>query len=347
MRTLTATSLIALVGLAAACATPGIDYEARLMPASADAAATRTVQVDRFRGPGGRWYTERFEAMLANTTFDGAPWFQLADFRYGGPGDERSGTYTGDIDIVSYTVNERYRTVSKCVEWDGLFDCETRADVEELCIDERVEVAVTPRLIDSETGYVIFTGTYGGTSGGEVCSELDHHHDGRRGLRAGNLFGVPGVSPPPDMVFSALSETLGPIRRDIAPRNATVRATFITEAMDPVVRADPRFEQAVKMAAKDPYGSCNMWTVMSEVYPQAPAVVHNMGACAEASTDFAAAQALYAEAAELSAKYSGEDNKGARQILKSLRKISDQRYGEELINELSGVSDEPQPEAES
>ncbi|MEL7394642.1 MAG: hypothetical protein AAFN06_18525, partial [Pseudomonadota bacterium] len=55
-------STLASVG-AAACTTPGINYEARLMPASLAAAETRTVQVDRFRGPGGGWYARQFETM--------------------------------------------------------------------------------------------------------------------------------------------------------------------------------------------------------------------------------------------------------------------------------------------
>ena len=92
------TSSIALSALAA-CQTPGINYEARLMPESVAAAETRTVQVERFRGPGGGWYARQFESMIANTMFDGAPWFTLADFRYGGPADGPAGTYTGRVDI--------------------------------------------------------------------------------------------------------------------------------------------------------------------------------------------------------------------------------------------------------
>ena len=324
-------SVIALASVAA-CATPGIDYEARLMPANVDAAATRMVQVDRFHGPAGSWYSARFEAMLANTTFDGQPWFQLADFVYEDLGEVRAGTYSGVIDIEDYSVNERYRTVSKCVEWDGLFDCERREDVEEICIDERVVVSVTPRLIDANTGRTIFSGSYSGDAGRETCDE-DYHYGGHH--RSGGLFSFGGRAPPHELVYQALSETLRPIRVDIAPRNATVRATFITDAFDPIVSADPRFEQAVKGASKDPFGSCNTWTAMAKQYPEAPAVIHNMGACAEASTDFEAAQGLYAQSAELSVKYSEDGLTAAKPFLRALRKLSDQRYGLELIDEVT------------
>ncbi len=324
-------STIALASVAA-CATPGIDYQARLMPVNVDAAATRMVQVDRFHGPAGGWYSARFEAMLANTVFDGQPWFQLADFIYEDLGEVRAGTYSGVIDIEDYSVNERFRTVSKCVEWDGLFDCERREDVEEICVDERVVVSVTPRLIDADTGRTVFSGRYSGDAGRETCA-VDYHYGDHH--RSGGLFSFGGLTPPYELVHQALSETLRPIRVDIAPRNATVRATFIADAFDPVVSADPRFEQAVKGASKDPFGSCNTWTALAAQYPEAPAVIHNMGACAEASSDFEAAQGLYAKSAELSVKYSADGITAAKPFLQALRKLSDQRYGLELIDEVT------------
>lgn len=321
-----------------ACATPGIEYEARLMATSADAAATRTVQVDRFRGPAGRWYARRFEAMLANTTFDGQPWFTLADFRAGVPGEHYAGTYTGEVNIDDYSWDEHYRTRSKCVEWDGIFDCETRIDIEELCVAERVVVSVQPRLIDADTGDVVFTGTYSGDASRENCHEIGREgKDGRIKYRrhGEHPLETAGLGAPADLIRSALSETLRPIRVDIAPRNATVKATFITEALDPLVKADPRFEQALEISHKDPFASCSLWTSMSAEYPEAPAVVHNMGACAEASSDFEVAQSLYAKSADLSTKFSGDGVSAGKQFLSSLRKLSDQRFGLELIDEVS------------
>lgn len=316
------------------------------MPESVAAAETRTVQVDRFRGPGGGWFARQFESMLANTVFDGAQWFTLADFSYGVPGDTPAGTYTGHIDIDSYDWNEYHRTRSKCIEWDGLFDCETRVDVEELCIEERVSVSAHPRLIDADTGEVVFSGAYGGDASTESCYETGvydgvfdkklkrkrRHH----GLNGFHSIGFAGLDAPADLVREALFETLGPIRNDIAPRNATVRATFVTEALDPVVRADPRFEQALKVSSKDPFTSCAMWSGMAEEYPASPAIIHNVGACAEASSDFQAAQGHYAKAAEYSIPFSADGVTVGPQFLKALRKLSDQRVGLEIIDELTG-----------
>lgn len=337
-------STCALVG-AAACTTPGINYEARLMPESLAAAETRTVQVERFRGPAGGWYARQFETMLANTVFDGAPWFTLADFSYGVPGDTPAGTYTGHVDIDDYDWTEYTHTTSKCVEWDGLFDCETRVDVEELCVEERVRVSVHPRLVDIDTGAVVFSGTYGGDAGRETCYETgvyDGVYDKKlkrkrrsHGLAGYQSIGFAGLDAPAELVRDALFETLQPIRNDIAPRNAIVRATFIEQPLDPVVRADPRFEQALKIASKEPYTSCAMWTGMAEEYPQSPAVIHNLGACAEASSDFQAAQGHYAKAAELSVPYTADGLTAGPDFLKALRRLSSQRADLEILEELT------------
>lgn len=337
-------SATAILGVAA-CTTPGISYEARLMPESIAAAETRTVQVDRFRGVGGGWYARQFEAMLQNTIFDGEPWFTLADFSYGVPGNTPAGTYSGHVDIEAYDWNEYHRTKSKCVEWDGLFDCETRVDVEELCVEESVAVSAHPRLVDADTGEVVFSGSYGGESSRESCFETGVY-DGvfnkrlskkrrRHGLGGYSAYGFVGFDAPAELVRDALYETLAPIRRDIAPRTARVRATFVTEALDPVVRADPRFKQALDRSSKDPFGSCAMWTGMAEEYPEAPAVIHNLGACAEATSDFQSAQGHYAKAAELSVRFSGDGVTAGEDFLKALRKLSIQRADLEVLEELT------------
>ena len=46
-------------------------------------------------------------------------------------------------------------------------------------------------------------------------------------------------------------------------------------------------------------GACAQWDELGRAYPRAPAVLHNLGACAEARGDMETAQLRYARAAEL------------------------------------------------
>lgn len=327
--------MLAGLGALAACSTPGIDYSAAVVPPHTAAVETRSVDVGRFDGPGGNWFAGQFEAMLVNATFNGQPWFKIARYSDGYvPEGQRAGIYEGITNIESYEAEEYTRTVSKCVEWDGLFDCEHREDVEEVCLREEVDVSVTPRLIEYGTGRILFSQTYYGSDSHESCDEVYWH--GRRGKhhKGGYSYGlIGGVQPPRDMVVNALSDTLHTIRNDIAPRNTTARATFVDEALDPMLAADPRFEQAVKAGRDAPYQSCATWRTLKDQYPNAPAVTHNLGACYESSGDFLGAHSLYAEAAEQSAAMSGT-GQPQKDYSQSLARMSSYRTGLQLLDRL-------------
>lgn len=340
-------SLASLFILSAACTTPGLEYTARLMPENFAATEHRDVAVEPFAGPAGVWYAGQFEVMLLQTEFDAAPWFTVISSASDISAPAPSGLYSGHIQIVDYAWDERHRSVSKCIEWDGLFDCETRVDVEEICFSEAVEVAVEPRLISIATGEIVFSGQYSGRAEDQDCFETGVY-DGIYNKRlkrkrrrhtlaySGPALGLPGVSAPAHLVREALRDTLRPIRKDIAPRNARIKARFMTHALDTEVRADLRFEQALALSKDDPQSACALWAAMIQDYDSAPAVLYNHGVCAEADHKFAAAQALYAQASGLMLQY-GEAGKSAHDMtVKSLRKLSDQRYGLEAIEALTG-----------
>lgn len=326
------TALACLAGLVA-CATPGIDYTARL-PAGAPAAAEyRDVTVGGFSGPAGGWFSSEFEEMLYNATLDGLPWFYVNAGR-AQPG-VLSGLYSGYISVDDVIENVYEETVRKCVEWDGPFDCETRADVLQTCVDTEVVVSVYPELIDRKTGEIVFAGRYSGSASDSDCVDA-HDYSPRYGRYHDD-----------DLIREALEETLPQIRNDVAPRNGRVRATLVADAMDPVARADPRFEQAVEGAKSgDVLNACAIWDVLAEEYPASPGVIHNQGACAEARGDYSAAQQLYAKASELAIPYAGgESDDAVNRINDSLARISSRRSDEVWLDLTDGGEPEPYREA--
>ena len=306
-KTITRLSLGAAgLALLGACTTPAIDYTARIPAGSLEAASYRNVAVNGFRGAEGDWFAAAFEDMLSAAVLDGEAWFQVA--RYGGVPE---GVYEGTVE-VDWIEEEHSREIDRqCVEWDGPFDCERRADVVKHCIELDVEVSVSPALFDLETGELIWTDTYSGDASDRDCETLgevgtfrdgrwprdgyrDTHRYGGYGSRWSRRFGID------ELVREAAGEMLSDIRTDIAPYNRRSKARLMTEAVDPVVRGDARFALAVEAAKNDNFlTACTMFGELAAENPTAPAAKFNLGACAEAEGDFETAQLLYAEVAQM------------------------------------------------
>lgn len=345
------TTVLACLALGA-CATPGISYLSSVPAGDTAAASYRTVSVGYFSGPEGDWYTGAFETMLLTADFDGGPWFIVHD--PGAPEGTYAGRYSGWIDLIDVDVDEYTRTKKKCVEWDGLFDCEHRAEVLQACIDVDVDVAVTTRLSDVGDGAIVFQETYHGRAGEHECDDIkiiSGKHAGRREAGYGpfghfhDRFGAPAGYLTHDLVREALADTLGDVRRDIAPFNARAKAPLVAEAIDPEAGADPRFASAVS-AAEDgnTERSCGLWSSLVDAYPGAPGVRHNAGACAEAAGDLAAAQIHYATALDGMALFR-RDGGTFDTLVAALNRISGLRQGNETLSRLgeaNAVGGEPQ-----
>ncbi len=339
MKDLKIAGLFAGSAVLAACATPALEYDARLPAGDLAASSYRNVAVDDFRGPEGGWFTARFEQMLVDAALDGERWFRVSV--PSGAAGAYSGIYAGRVEIESVDVYDYREKDTKCVEWDGLFDCETRIDIEKICYETTVEVSVTPRLIDTSNGEVVYSRTHYGSAENTECFEdrvigedrKAHRLKGPRPSHA--YFGYSDQGLTPELVREALSDTFAPIRADIAPVNARVKAPLVVEALDPEAGADPDFAFAVNAAKNgDLTGSCALWDSLHQRYPGAPGVSHNLGACAEASGDYARAQVLYASAVE-AGQAGWSASKGVEQLTKSLQRISGRRQGETIIEAMT------------
>lgn len=328
-----AATLLVASGLFAGCASPALRYEARLPANFAEAAAEREVAIAGFSGPEAGWYASQFEAMLAGATLDGLPWFRVS-----AAGPMAPAVYSGTVWIDDVDTHDWIETDRECVEWDGLFDCERRADVEKLCVEIDVDVTVQLRLAKAPDGALVFTEAYSSDADDTICETLGEV--GRHGRGRASLWRLDDElrDTERELVREALLDTLDDIRRDIAPRNAVVKAPLVAEALDPVARADPMFKQAVKLAEDGNVpAACASWEALHAAYPDAPGVTHNLGACAEAAGDYARAQALYAAAVE-ALPVGGAALDGADAIFSSLERINARRDGDVLIDRLSGGS---------
>lgn len=336
-----------------ACATPGINYTAEIAPGNPQAAQLRTVAVDRFSGPLADWYEDQFEGMLSQASFNNQPWFQLGLFSRQ---SNVTGVYAGQIEIGLPYANERFYTTTQCVkrDEDGK-KCVKKVDIETVCIDYSIDVAVTPQVLNVKTGRIVHSKTYLASDSEQECFETGlvqyrirrGPNDQRRGRgrgRGNRNFGFayenynnPGYRLGGDYIIdritaAALRNTIWQARLDIAPHNREVRATILTEAENLDVRSDPRFKQAVQgIQDKNLVFACQTFESLADDYETAPAVLHNLGACAEASGDSAGAQAYYGQAAQ-SAQALG--TAPAKRILNALERISGTRSNEIVLDTL-------------
>lgn len=344
-------SICVSVGLGGlvACATPGIDYTASVAPGNPQAAQLRMVAVERFRGPLAGWYADEFEKMLTQANFEGQKWFNVGLFSRQ---SNVEGVYGGQIEISDIYVDETYHSTTTCVAKDKeTKKCIKKKEIESVCIDYSVDVAVTPKLLNVRTQDIVHAKTYTASDSERECFETGkvvvrvRRAPGDRGRGKFRVayrdYLTPGYRLGADHIVdritaSALDNTVWQARRDIAPYNQQVRATILTEAENVSVRSDPRFKQAVDGIRNQNFAfSCQTFSDLSTDYPSSPAVLHNLGACAEASGQSENAQNYYAEAAS-SAQALGAAP--AKRVLNALDRISSTRNNELVLDSLVPTS---------
>ena len=323
--------LLVLPLLMAACATPGYDYQARMAPTFPAATAYRDVAVGEFRGPAGYVAEAEFAEMIEQVTLDGAYWFTI-------PSGDPAGIYEGRVDIETWDQEVRFEREKRCVEYDGLFDCERRGIVETECQEETLEVVVTAHLVDYARNEVVFTQSQVGGANRESCVDVAEYPDEGQPLgewRDPVRSSYNPYNAPIGMIEDATVEAVHRFRQDIAPYNQVVRAEIMTEALTPDVQNDPRFKLAVQATKRGEFmGACAQWDELGREWPRAPSLLHNMGACAEARGDMSTAQLRYARAAEIAQTIPLLKDKKARPIFSALERVSGRRMDDALIDSI-------------
>jgi tetratricopeptide (TPR) repeat protein len=305
-----------------------------MAPSRPEAASFRDIEIGRFDGPSGVAVESAFRSLLSDTHLDGQPWFRIS----AGPPD---GIYEGAARTMRFEVERRHKLEKKCVEYDGLFDCETRAFVEQVCDTERVIAEVSLSLINYRTGRHVFTEKREGDASETSCRDLREVPD--RGQSEGE-FGptetivLSPLDAPPDLADEAAVEAVADFREVIAPYNQTVRAVIVEKGILPEEANDTRFAAAVAATKSgNPLAACADWDALAKVWPEGPATLHNLGACAEARGDLETAQSLYGKAAEIIRTQAGLKDSQRKIIFDSLARVSGRRADGELIERVTNT----------
>jgi len=285
-----------LAGLSA-CET-GIDVPISLPAQSTAAAQLRTIAVLDFQGADGANYATALEATLTQAVFDQARYFNVisrqslagrtgisgssdaaiaAAIRYGAEIGVDA-VYFGDVTNVDVSQTSQTVEKSRCVEFDGPFDCERREQYNTVCYTTNATYTVVPKVASVATGVVVYSDTLTGTSSSYHCQE-DTNPKTRDALLA-----------------EARTETLGKVRNAVAPRNGQAKVDLVETATLGDRQDQAAFDGAVAFAKAGRMDrACGAWELLLDTYPTTFEILYNTAVCAEVSGDFSRALDMYGQ----------------------------------------------------
>ncbi len=282
------------------------------------ASLTKSVAVVPFNGPDGANFAAEIEGVLGSINIDDRPYFSLVDrqsldrviseqkFSQSGLVDPNTaarlgrmvgaqGIYTGTV-TASDVKERRYREQRReCVEREakkknaGFFDvpkCLRYRNYTVNCLKRDVTFAVTPKLIDVSTGRVLYSRNLGNSTSSSGCSDGTQPKSGDELLE--------GVKATAKAQF----------RKDVAPFYTTVEIGLM-DTTDGIPTAEPKdsLKRGLEYAARGRLdAACELWGAARIQAPASPALLYNLGVCAESRGDADAALSLYRQADKLLGK---------------------------------------------
>lgn len=294
-------------GLLAACAAPRTTITTLEPGNSSEAALLKTVAVLPFNGPGGRTIAAEVEAMLAGIRLDDRQYFQVvsrrdldkvfSELKLSISGDFHPqdvvqvgmltgarGIYAGQV--TARNVNDsRYQTERRvCSTTDSKGKCTAWTNKKIPCVRRTALLDVTPRLIEVQSGRVVFSEMYREQLEENACQ------DGGAPLATGE-----------ELLRKAQERVINRMRKDIAPYYRTSQVRLLESDQEfKDERQQQAFEGAVEFAkAKRFDRACEIWRTMQEGAAESVSLLHNLAVCAEAAGDLDTAQRLITRADRL------------------------------------------------
>lgn len=245
-------------------------------PAGArDVAMLRSIAVDRFAGRDGPELAAALERALLEAVVDGRPHFVVRP-----DASDAEGVVSGAVS-TNVRSEDFTRRDEKCVERDAKKKCVRKEKVVIDCTRRVVAMSVDARVSDERDRRVAWAGAPARRVTTEWCR---------------------GDSDPPavrGVVERMVGEIAGELRATFAPttRRYSVRFRENTKGLDR--DAARRFKDLVRQSQRDLRGACEGWAALRREAPDHVGTIFDLGVCAEAGGDLAAALALYERASQL------------------------------------------------
>ena len=284
-----------------------------LEPASYhEASLAKTVAVLPFHGPGGREFASEFESVLAGIGIDDKPYFTLVDrasidkilsemkLSQSGLVDESTaaklghligaqGIYTGVV-TQNASMDSPFREWRQtCVQYEERRDRQGRIfqgrclrwrQYQVGCVRRAAVFSVSPRLVDVETGRVLYSRNLTAQAESAGCEDTRPVENGL------------------SLLARAKEAVKAEFRRDIAPYYVTREIRLMDDADGiEAAEAKDKLKRGMDYAQNGRLdAACELWGQARILAPGSYALLYNLGVCAESRGDLDAALSLYRQA---------------------------------------------------
>ena len=273
------------------------------------ASLTKNIAVLPFEGKEGREMSSEIEATLAGINIDNKQYFNIVDrasldkvlselkLSQSSLTDPNSaieigkivsaqGIYTGMVNTMNWKDSPFREDRQECVqheikrdsrgnEYEG--NCIRWRRYSVRCMKRDVNVAVTPKLVEVSTGKILYSKSLTAAASSSGCE------DRKPPQGEAELFDI------------AKNNIKGQLRKDIAPYYVTVEVKLMdsTDGIE-AKAAKENLDRGIDAASKGRIDmACELWGSARILAPSSPAILYNLGICAESRGDVDAALGLY------------------------------------------------------
>lgn len=306
--------VFAVISLAVvACASPAIKTTALVPAKFHEAAKLKEVAVLPFDGPGGKEFAAEIEGVLANINIGDKQYFTLVDrttlervisemklsqsalvdpatAAKVGKLVGTKGIYTGAIITANTSDGHFTETRRECAEWEKIEGerkwyqakdkCVKWKEYTVPCIKRDAIFSFTPKLIEVETGRIVYANTISGTASSSACQD--------RGAPLSSY----------DLIQQAKQPARAAFRNDVAPYYITIEIKLMDSTDDITSeKAEKEFEHGIDFAKNNRFDrACELWGEARTLSPDSTSILYNLGICSEITGEFEEAMDLYRKA---------------------------------------------------
>lgn len=308
MRLILAVAVVSLSGCASLIKGPRTAVTMQTPAESHQATKIRRIAVLPFEGNQGKEFATEVQGLLAGVKLNDTPYFSVADR---GMNDRIfaeiklsqssamsrdqalrlgrllgvKGMYTGAAGNAVSTPSSYQESRSTCNDVGGkLFSkCKNPVNTTVTCTRNIVTYSFAPKLIDAETGQVIYARNISETASAQSCPD--------------DLSPASNVA---QLTGQAKQAALQGFLRDVAPSYQTVEVQLL-EAPDGLdEQGRTKLSQGVAFAVAQRLDrACELWEEASQRGGKSMALFYDLGVCAEAAGQVDKAQQLYTQADRL------------------------------------------------